>query len=133
MIVVTGKGGVGKTTIAAALGLCAAESGRRTLLVEFGAQSRMCGLFSRPVPDIGEEQRLAEGLSSMSIDPDRALIEWTQSLGGRVSARVLASSGTFQYFAAAAPGARELVSMVKILKLTGGRAAGAGGGAGPIW
>ena len=119
LIVVTGKGGVGKTTVAAALGLCAVEAGRRALLVEFGAQSRMCTMFSKRPPEIGEEQRLADGLSSVSIDPDKALIEWTQHLGGRVSARVLASSGTFQYFAAAAPGARELVSMVKILNLTG--------------
>jgi len=120
LIVVTGKGGVGKTTIAAALGLLGADSGRRTLVVEFGAQSRLCGLFSRSVPQIGEERQLAEGLSSISIDPDRALLEWIQALGGRVSGRVLASSGTFQYFAAAAPGAREIVSMVKVWKLAGG-------------
>jgi anion-transporting ArsA/GET3 family ATPase len=61
---------------------------------------------------------LAERLSSISIDPDRALLEWLQALGGRVSGRVLASSGTFQYFAAAAPGAKELVTMVKIWELT---------------
>jgi hypothetical protein len=120
LIVVTGKGGVGKTTIAAALGLLAAQSGRRTLVIEFGAQSRLCGLFSRPVPEPGDETRLAERLSSISVDPDKALLEWIQALGGRVSGRVLASSGTFQYFAAAAPGAREIVSMVKIWKLAGG-------------
>jgi anion-transporting ArsA/GET3 family ATPase len=54
------------------------------------------------------------------VDPDKALLEWIQALGGRVSGRVLASSGTFQYFAAAAPGAREIVTMVKIWKLAGG-------------
>jgi anion-transporting ArsA/GET3 family ATPase len=121
LIVVTGKGGVGKTTTAAALGLLAAQSGRRTLVVEFGAQARLSGLFSRPAPETGEEGRLTERLSSISIDPDRALLEWIQALGGRVSGRVLASSGTFQYFAAAAPGAREIVSMVKIWKLAEGR------------
>jgi anion-transporting ArsA/GET3 family ATPase len=121
LIVVTGKGGVGKTTIAAALGLLAAQSGRRTLVVEFGAQARLAGLFGRPAQQTGEETWLAERLSSISIDPDKALLEWIQALGGRVSGRVLASSGTFQYFAAAAPGAREIVSMVKIWKLTGGR------------
>ncbi len=45
-------------------------------------------------------------------------MEWLQALGGRVPGRVLASSGTFQYFAAAAPGAKELVAMVKIWELT---------------
>src|SRR6185312_14520356 len=120
LIVVTGKGGVGKTTVAAALGLLAAEQGRRVLVVEFGAQDRLCGMFGAPVPEPGSQQRLAEGLSSLSIDPDRALLEWVQALGGRVSGRVLGSSGTFQYFAAAAPGAREIVSMVQIWKLAGG-------------
>jgi anion-transporting ArsA/GET3 family ATPase len=66
------------------------------------------------------EIELQEGLSSISIDPDRALLEWLQALGGRVSGRVLASSGTFQYFTAAAPGAKELVTMVKIWQLTRG-------------
>ncbi len=52
----------------------------------------------------GAQTELRQNLWSVSIDPDRALLEWLQSLGGRVSGRVLASSGTFQYFAAAAPG-----------------------------
>jgi len=47
-----------------------------------------------------------------------------QALGGRVSGRVLASSGTFQYFTAAAPGAKELVAMVKIWRLTRGAGRG---------
>ena len=51
---------------------------------------------------------------------DLALMEWLQALGGRVPGRVLASSSTFQYFTAAAPGAKELVSMVKIWELTQG-------------
>jgi anion-transporting ArsA/GET3 family ATPase len=122
LLFITGKGGVGKTTIAAAVGLLAARTGRRTIVVEVGDQSRLTGLFDIPAPPPGVETELEEGLSSISIDPDRALLEWLQALGGRVSGRVLASSGTFQYFAAAAPGAKELVSMVKIWQLTrGGR------------
>ena len=76
--------------------------------------------MSIPVQE-GAETKLRENLWSISIDPDRALLEWLQSLGGRVSGRVLASSGTFQYFAAAAPGAKELISMVTIWKLTEGK------------
>jgi len=118
LLVVTGKGGVGKTTIAATVGLLAAERGLNTIVVEVGDQSRLPGLFGLPPGDPGVETSLGERLSSISIDPDRALLEWLQALGGRVSGRVLASSGTFQYFAAAAPGAKELVSMVKIWELT---------------
>jgi hypothetical protein len=118
LLVVTGKGGVGKTTVAAAIGLLAADRDLRTIIVEVGEQHRMSGLFGAPSPNPGVEGELQNGLSSISIDPDRALLEWLQTLGGRVPGRVLASSSTFQYFAAAAPGAKELVSMVKIWELT---------------
>jgi anion-transporting ArsA/GET3 family ATPase len=120
LLVITGKGGVGKTTIAAAMGLLASSSGRRTIVVEVGQESRLPRLFGVPASRPGVETQLRQDLSSISIDPDRALLEWLQALGGRVSGRVLASSGTFQYFAAAAPGAKELVAMVKIWRLTRG-------------
>jgi anion-transporting ArsA/GET3 family ATPase len=118
LLVITGKGGVGKTTMAAALGLVAAGRGRRTLIVELGQESRLPLLFGSEPAREGSECALDRGLSSITIDPDRALLEWLQVLGGRVSGRVLASSGTFQYFAAAAPGARELVTMVKVWRMT---------------
>ncbi len=118
LIVVTGKGGVGKTTIATAIGLAAADAGRRTIVVEVGEESRLPTLFGVKPPAPGAELQLRERLSTVSIDPDRALLEWLQALGGRVSGRLLASSGTFQYFAAAAPGAKELVSMIKVWQLT---------------
>ncbi len=129
LLVITGKGGVGKTTIAAAVGLLAARAGRRTIVVEVGEERRLPGLFGVAAAGPGVETRLQEHLSSISIDPDRALLEWLQVLGGRVSGRVLASSGTFQYFTAAAPGAKELFAMVKIWQLTrgGGRRTRAGG------
>jgi anion-transporting ArsA/GET3 family ATPase len=127
LLVVTGKGGVGKSTMSAALGLLAAREGRRTIVVEVGEESRLASLFGLAPPSPGVETRLEEHLSTISIDPDRALLEWLQVLGGRISGRLLASSGTFQYFAAAAPGARELVSMVKVWQLTKGtRRRGAG-------
>jgi anion-transporting ArsA/GET3 family ATPase len=124
LLVLTGKGGVGKTTVSAALGLLAADRGLRTIVVEVGDQRRLGELFGvgseDETQDAGAEIELRQNLWSVSIDPDRALLEWLQALAGRVSGRVLASSGTFQYFAAAAPGAKELVSMVKIWKLTEG-------------
>jgi anion-transporting ArsA/GET3 family ATPase len=121
LIVVTGKGGAGKTTIAAALGLLAAREGLRTLVVEVGDRQHIPALLDRPEPSQqGVEAELAEELWSLSIDPDRVLADWLRTLGGRVSARVLLSSATFQYFVAAAPGAREILSMVKVLELTEG-------------
>jgi energy-coupling factor transporter ATP-binding protein EcfA2 len=125
LLVVTGKGGVGKSTLAAALALASARRGRRTIVVELGDQQRLAALLADggagARPQTGAETQLAENLSSLTIDPDLALLEWLQKLGGRVPGRVLASSGTFQYFSAAAPGAKELVSMVKIWELTQGQ------------
>ncbi len=122
LLVITGKGGTGKTTVAAALGVLAASRGMETIVVEVGDQGRLPGLFGGAAASPGEETRLEDRLWTISIDPDRALLEWLQALGGRVPGRLLASSGTFQYFAAAAPGAREMVSMVKIWELTERRA-----------
>jgi anion-transporting ArsA/GET3 family ATPase len=129
LIVLTGKGGTGKTTIATAIGLLGASRGLRTIVVEVGHQDRLSVLFSRAAANPGRELPLEENLWTLSIDPDRALLEWLQLLGGRISGRILATSGTFQYFDAAAPGAKELVSMVKLWELTESkRRRGAGAG-----
>jgi anion-transporting ArsA/GET3 family ATPase len=117
LVVVTGKGGVGKTTIAAALGMLAARRGLRAIVVEVGDHGRLPELFGARLGRPGDELALADGLWSVTFDPDRVLLEWVQELGGRIPGRVLASSGTFQYFAAAAPGAKELFAMVKVWEL----------------
>jgi anion-transporting ArsA/GET3 family ATPase len=117
LIVVTGKGGTGKTTIATAIGLLGASRGLRTIVVEVGHQDRLSELLEHAAANPGREIQLEHDLWTLSIDPDQALLEWLQALGGRISGRILATSGTFQYFAAAAPGAKELVSMVKVWEL----------------
>jgi anion-transporting ArsA/GET3 family ATPase len=119
LLIVTGKGGTGKTTVACALGLAGAARGARTIVAELGGQRRLPELFapSAGLPRIGEETQLDDRLWSVSIDPDEAMIDWLRALTGRVSARMLASSSTFRYFAAAAPGAKELITMVKLLNL----------------
>lgn len=127
LIVVTGKGGVGKTTIAGALGLAAAKRGARALVLDVtGASARLRSIFAgedgagRVAASAPEAPfRLSESLWSASIDPDDALLEWMQALGGRVPARLLASKASFQYFAAAAPGGKELVCMAKVCELAG--------------
>lgn len=121
LIVVTGKGGTGKSTVACALGLLAARRGLRTIVVEVGDQHRVPAMLDYAgEPATGIELELRQDLWSTSIDPDQALIEWLRALGGRISARMLAASSTFHYFAAAAPGAKELVSMTKVWELCEG-------------
>jgi anion-transporting ArsA/GET3 family ATPase len=142
LIVVTGKGGVGKTTVSAAVGLLGASRGLRTIVVEVTGAGPMqdadgtgglAALFGRSqappaqAPAHGEEVELEERLWSLSIDRDRVLAEWLRALGGRVSARVLTSSSAFQYLIAAAPGAREMLSLVKVWELAEGRRPGGRG------
>jgi anion-transporting ArsA/GET3 family ATPase len=131
LIVVTGKGGAGKSTIAGALGLLGARRGLRTIVVEVGEQDQLARLYDGAAlgPDRqdrtthrgqtpGTEIEWEPNLWSLSLDPDLDLIEWMRDLGGRLPARVLASSSSFQYLAAAAPGAKELVSLVKLHELS---------------
>ena len=117
VLYVTGKGGVGKTTVAAALGLAAARAGRRTIVCEVAEQDRVSRAFRREgvVPET--EVQLAENLWAITIDPQRALEEWLGKQIGGVGLRVLARSSAFQYFVAAAPGAKELITVAKVWEL----------------
>ena len=64
------------------------------------------------------EVELAENLWAISIDPNLALQEWlSKQLGGGPPVRLLARSSAFQYFVAAAPGAREMITIAKVFEL----------------
>jgi anion-transporting ArsA/GET3 family ATPase len=109
LVFVTGKGGVGKTTVAAALGLAAARRGKRVVLCEVADQQRLGGVLGR-LPH--------EGLNHVSVDPERAKQEWLRyQLKSRTLAGVLSGSGMFQYLTAAAPGLTELVTIGKVWDL----------------
>jgi anion-transporting ArsA/GET3 family ATPase len=118
LLYVTGKGGVGKTTVAASLGMAAAEAGRRTIVCEVADQDRVSRAFRREgvVPET--EVRLADNLWAITIDPTRALEEWLARQVGGAGLKVLARSSAFQYFVAAAPGAKELITIAKVWELT---------------
>ncbi|MGH2713414.1 MAG: ArsA family ATPase [Thermoleophilaceae bacterium] len=117
LVVVTGKGGVGKTTVAAALGLIAARAGKRTVICEVAEQERLAGLFG--VDASGHEEReLAPDLHSVSVDPELAKEEWLRyQLKSGTLAGVLGGSSVFRYLSAAAPGLSELVTIGKIWDL----------------
>jgi hypothetical protein len=118
LLYVTGKGGVGKTTVAAAIGLAAAESGRRTIVCEVAEQDRVSRAFRREGVTAETELELAENLWAITIDPSAALDEWLgKQLGGHVPLRMLTRSHAFQYFVAAAPGAKELITIAKVWEL----------------
>jgi Mrp family chromosome partitioning ATPase len=118
LIYVTGKGGVGKTTVSAALGLAAAAAGRRTIVCEVAQQERVSRAFQREGVQRETEVQLADNLWAISIDPNLALQEWlSKQLGGGAPVRLLARSSAFQYFVAAAPGAREMITIAKVFEL----------------
>jgi anion-transporting ArsA/GET3 family ATPase len=118
LLYVTGKGGVGKTTVAAALGVAAAQAGRRTIVCEVADQDRVSRAFRREGVVRETEVQLADNLWAITIDPQRALEEWLGKQVGGVGLRVLARSSAFQYFVAAAPGAKELITIAKVWELT---------------
>jgi anion-transporting ArsA/GET3 family ATPase len=117
LVVVTGKGGVGKTTVAAALGLLSARRGRRTVVCEVAQQERLAGLFG--ARDVGhDEVELAPGLFAVSVQPERAMHEWLRhQLKSGALAGLLGHSRLFGYLTAAAPGVTELVTVGKVWDL----------------
>jgi anion-transporting ArsA/GET3 family ATPase len=118
LVYVTGKGGVGKTTVAASIGLAAAEAGRRTIVCEVAEQDRVSRAFRREGVTAETEVELAENLWAITIDPNKALQEWlAKQLGGGAPLRLMTRSHAFQYFVAAAPGAKELITIAKVWEL----------------
>jgi len=118
VLFVTGKGGVGKTTVTGALGIAAAATGRRVIAVEVGTQDQLGQIFDEQ-PAAGGETPLYPGLTGLSIDPQRALEEYlVLTIRIRAIAERLADSRALGYVAAAAPGLREMVTLGKIQHLT---------------
>lgn len=115
LIFVTGKGGVGKSTVATALGLLAARRGLRTIVAELGNQERVQRSFDHRGNQF-QELQIAPRLFTMSIDPQHAMEEYLQVKTGKVG-QALGSSRLFHAFAMATPGMRELLSMGKVWEL----------------
>jgi anion-transporting ArsA/GET3 family ATPase len=119
LVVVTGKGGVGKTAVACAVAEAARRAGKRVLLVETAAQEQVAACFEpRPRPLGHAGRTLAPGLHALHIDPHEALAEYArlQLRFGLVTDRILRSE-IFGQLLEAAPGWRELIVLGKIWHL----------------
>jgi anion-transporting ArsA/GET3 family ATPase len=111
---VTGKGGVGKTTIAAALGQLAASQGRRTLVCEVDAKGNLPDMFEVG-PVAFREREIAPGLFAMAMSTDESLKEYLAlQLKMPLVARLGPLARTFDFVANAAPGVKEILTVGKV-------------------
>jgi cellulose biosynthesis protein BcsQ len=124
VVIVAGKGGVGKTTVTAALARAAARTGLTTLVVEVEGKSGLPGLFGQP--ELGyDEVVLAPGggpdgaadLRARTITPDEALLDYLADHGLNRVSRRLVSSGAIDLVATAAPGIRDILVLGKVKQL----------------
>jgi anion-transporting ArsA/GET3 family ATPase len=124
VLIVAGKGGVGKTTMAAALARMASQTGRSVLIVELEGKSGITGAFGLD-QDLGyEEMELqpAHGpeqgaVRARRITPDDALVEYLEDHGLRRVSKRLVSSGVVDVVSTAIPGIRDVLVLGKIKQL----------------
>jgi len=116
LVIVAGKGGVGKTTVTAALARAAASTGMSTLIVEVEGKSGLASAFGRE-PLTYDEVELAPGIRGRTLTPDDALLEYLRDHGmARVSRRLM-SSGALDIVSTAVPGIKDILILGKVKQL----------------
>src|SRR6266511_1135350 len=117
LLVVTGKGSTGKTTVAGALATAAARRGRRTLVVEVEGRQGLAALFGRP-PLGHQETRVADGVMGLAVDPEESLREYLGRYGAAPLARLLSWARLTRFITAAAPGLGDILLVGKVWEAT---------------
>jgi anion-transporting ArsA/GET3 family ATPase len=112
LIVVLGKGGVGRTSVSGALAILAARRGLRTLLMETDPQTPLALGFGKSTGF--EPSRLRENLWGMFLGGQESLEDYLAKVVPRPVLRMVFASSLYQYFVKAAPALRELTMMGKI-------------------
>jgi anion-transporting ArsA/GET3 family ATPase len=116
VVIVAGKGGVGKTTVTAALAITAARAGKSVLIVEVEGKSGLPSMFGAPAlgyDEIGFEP----GIRARFLTPDAALIDYLVSHGMRRISKRLAASGALDVVATAVPGMKDILVLGKVKSL----------------
>jgi anion-transporting ArsA/GET3 family ATPase len=114
LLFVTGKGGVGKTSVAAAIAQLAARAGKRTLVCEMDAKGALASAFDS-APLTFTPRRVGDGLQAMAMNTEDALREYLRifvrvPLVGRIGPL----ARTFDFVADAAPGVKEILAVGKL-------------------
>ncbi|MCB1016256.1 MAG: hypothetical protein KDB10_14245 [Acidimicrobiales bacterium] len=124
VVIVAGKGGVGKTTVTAALARTAALAGLTTLVVEVEGKSGLATLYGQPqfaydevVLSPGGPQGAADVLAR-TVTPDEALLEYLGDHGLNRISRRLVTSGALDVVATAVPGIRDILVLGKVKSLS---------------
>ena len=132
--IVAGKGGVGKTTVSAALAYLAACAGLRVLVVEVEGKSGLAGLFGQPGPlGYAPVSLLDAGVvgpgsvTARTLTPDDALVEYLEDRGLRRISRRLSATGTLDVIATAVPGIKDILVLGKVKQIEQQIAAGVEG------
>lgn len=111
VVVVAGKGGVGKTTVTAVLACAAARAGQRVLVIELDGKATLDRL-------VGNDQPVEPGTVTVQhLSASRALEEYLVDQGFRRIAKRLVSSGVVEVVGTAAPGIDDLVVLGKVKQL----------------
>lgn len=114
LVFVTGKGGVGKTSIAAALGLLASQHGKRVLVCEVDAKGNLPDFFEVS-PSGFTPRELSPGLFAMAMNTEESLKEYLSlQLKVPLIARVGPLAKSFDFVATAAPGVKEILTVGKL-------------------
>jgi anion-transporting ArsA/GET3 family ATPase len=116
VVIVAGKGGVGKTTVTATLALAASRAGLRVLIVEVEGKSGLPSMFGAP-PLEYDEVRLEERVTARFLTPDAALVDYLENHGLKRISKRLAHSGALDVVATAVPGMKDILVLGKVKSL----------------
>jgi anion-transporting ArsA/GET3 family ATPase len=122
VMIVAGKGGVGKTTVTATLATAAADAGLSVLIVEVEGKSGLAACFGRP-PLEYEEAELAPRIRGRTLTPDEALVDYLENHGLRRISKRLVRSGALEVVSSAVPGMKDILVLGKVKALELERAA----------
>jgi anion-transporting ArsA/GET3 family ATPase len=122
VIIVAGKGGVGKTAVTATLAMAASLSGIRTLVIEVEGKSGLASLFESDDFTYRDQQLVAPsevhaGVTARTLTPDEALLDYLKDHGLQRISKRLVSSGALDLVSTAVPGIRDILVLGKVKQL----------------